>query len=185
MEQKEQKEQKEQSWIRFYSPEDEYFEFSNFYKHKKPITIDGQQYKTVEHYFQAEKYADDIGKNLEFKKLIKDQNTAGQAKILANPIKGARWAWEKKLKEVREQYQDSIHFNPEKWDSIRESVMLKALIAKFTQDEHCKKVLLSTGDRILSEHTKRDPYWGSGGDTTKIGKLGELLMQVRNIIKKI
>lgn len=170
-------------WIRFYDPKAEYFEFSNFYKHKKPIIIDGEKYKTTEHYFQAQKYADDIGRNLEYMKLIKDQNTGGQAKMLANPIKKTRWAWEEKLKELREEYQDDIHFDPVKWNSIRDDIMLKALIAKFSQDEHCKKVLLSTGDAILCENTKRDAYWGNGSNPHTIGRLGELLMEVRNLIK--
>jgi len=169
----------EQKWVRFYDPKAEYFEFSNFYKHKKPIVIDGERYKTTEHYFQAQKYADDIGKNLEYMNLIKGQNTAGQAKMLANPIKKARWAWEKDLKVLREEYEDDIHFNPVKWDSVRDEVMRKALIAKFSQDEHCKKVLLSTGDAILCEDTRRDPYWGSGGNPKRVGRLGELLMDVR------
>lgn len=170
-------------WIRFYDPKEEYFEFSNFYVHKPPIVIDGEKYKTTEHYFQAQKYANDTADNLEFMNLIKNQNTAGQAKMLANPIKRARWDWEKKLKEVREEYEDRIFFDPDEWNAKRDSVMLKALLAKFTQDVHCKKKLLSTGDSILSEHTKRDHYWGSGGDLNKIGKLGELLMEVRNRIK--
>jgi hypothetical protein len=172
-----------QEWIRFYDPKEDYFEFSNFYKHKKPITIDGEKYKTTEHYFQAQKYSKDIGRNLEYMKLIMDQNTGGQAKMLANPIKGARWAWQKKLKEVREEYENDIHFDPVEWNKRRDSVMLKALIAKFTQDEHCKQVLLSTGNAILSENTSRDPYWGNGGDLSKVGKLGELLMKVRDMIR--
>ena len=146
--------------------------------------IDGKKYTTTEHYFQAQKYAKDVGKNLEFMNLISNQNTAGQAKILANPIKGARWAWEKKLKEQRQEYENDIHFDPVEWDAIRDDVMLKALIAKFTQDEHCKKVLLSTGDSILCEHTKRDHYWGSAGELNRVGKLGELLMQVRDMLEK-
>ena len=175
--------EQEQEWIRFYDPKAEYFEFSNFYKHKKPIVIDGEKYRTVEHYFQAQKYSKDVGLNLDFMDLIKKQNTAGQAKMLANPIKSARWAWEKKLKELRQEYEKDIHFDASEWDSSRDDVMLKALVAKFTQDEHCKKILLSTGDAILSENTRRDHYWGNGADLNKVGRLGELLMKVRDMIR--
>jgi len=173
-----------QQWIRFYDPKADYFEFSNFYVHKPQLIIDGEQYKTTEHYFQAQKYATDKADNLEFMTLIKNQNTAGQAKMLANPVKKARWAWEKKLKEVRETYEDRIVFDPVDWNAKRDTIMLKALFAKFTQDEHCKKKLLSTGNAILSEHTPRDHYWGSGGDLNKIGRLGELLMEVRKQLIK-
>lgn len=170
-------------WVRFYGPKNEYFEFSNFYVHKPPLIIDGEKYKTVEHYFQSQKYVDDVADNIEYMNLIKNQNTAGQAKMLANPIKKARWAWEKKLKEIRGEYEDRIYFDPAEWNKKRDNVMLKALYAKFTQDNHCKKKLLSTEDSILSEHTPRDHYWGSGGDLNKIGRLGELLMEVREQIK--
>lgn len=169
-----------QQWIRFYDSKADYFEFSNFYLHKPPLVIDGEKYKTTEHYFQAQKYANDKADNHEFMTLIKNQNTAGQAKMLANPIKKARWEWENKLKNIRESYKDRIVFDPIEWNAKRDEVMLKALLAKFTQDEHCKKKLLSTKDAILSEHTPRDHYWGSGGDVNKVGRLGELLMEVRN-----
>lgn len=36
-------------------------------------------------------------------------------------------------------------------------------MAKFEQYENLKKLLLSTGDCILVEHTKNDCYWGDGG----------------------
>jgi len=173
----------EPEWIRFSDAKSKYYEFSNFYKHKKPIIIDGEMYRTTEHYFQAQKYAEDIGQNLEYMKLIKKQNTGGQAKMLAGPITGnCRWTWQKILKELREEYEDSIYFDPVEWNKKRDDIMLKALIAKFTQDEHCKKVLLSTGDAILSEYSKKDHYWGNSGNATKIGRLGELLMQVRDMI---
>jgi len=33
------------------------------------------------------------------------------------------------------------------------------------------------------KNTKRDPYWANGGDPAKVGRLGELLMEVRNGLK--
>ena len=48
-------------------------------------------------------------------------------------------------------------------------------------------MLLDTGDSHLVEHTKRDMYWGDGGDggNDKIGRnmLGKLLVRVRNQIR--
>jgi len=170
-------------WIRFYDEKNDFFEFSNFYK--APMIIDGKKYKTVEHYFQAQKYANDLGDNLAFMELIRTQNTGGQAKMLANPIKNARYPWQKKIKELRDSFEDTIFFDHEEWNKIRDKVMLTGLIAKFNQNLHCRQTLLSTGDAILSEHTSRDNYWGSGGDPNKIGKLGELLMDVRKELIKM
>lgn len=169
----------ESAWIRFYSPKADYFEFSNFYKHKIPLIIDGKRYVTVENYFQSQKYANDVGKNLEFMELIATQTTGAKAKMLANPIRKARWPWERELKELRELYEDHIHFDALDWEAKKDKIMLKALIAKFTQDHHCRNVLLSTENAILQEDTARDHYWGSGGDPKHVGRLGELLMLTR------
>ena len=66
--------------------------------------------------------------------------------------------------------------------------MYKALIAKFTQHEDLKEQLIATGNSFLVEHTKRDKYWGDGGDggndTKGRNMLGKLLVQVRNELKK-
>lgn len=173
----------ENNVIRFHTKNDPYFEFSNFYE--CPMIIDGNTYKTVEHYFQCQKYNKDLGKNLEFMILIKGQNTPGQAKMLANPIKKTVvYEWEKKLKSTREKYEKDLHFSPKEWDAQRDDVMKLALIAKFTQNEHCKKLLLSTEDKIISEYSKWDHYWGNGGDNKKIGRLGQLIMSVRDLLKK-
>lgn len=166
-------------WIRFCDANN--MEFSNFYVHKIPLVIDGKEYRTIEHYFQSQKYAKDIGKNLEFMQLIIDQSTPYKAKILASiPRKKVIWSWQKTLMDIREKYKNDIFFDKE-WDNKRDDVMLKGLIAKFTQDEHCKEILLSTGNAILSEDST-DKYWGSGGNPNVVGKLGELLMIVRNKI---
>jgi ribA/ribD-fused uncharacterized protein len=181
----------DKKWIRFYDPKNEYFEFSNFFKHKIPLLIDGKKYKTTEHYFQAQKYSKDILKNLEYMQLIIDQNTPGMTKILAGRIKmnkdgtiqQGRYDWQKKLIETQIKYKDFIYFDPVEWELRRDSVMLTALEAKFTQDQHCKEILLSTEDSVLSENTSRDPYWGNGGHLNTVGRLGELLMLVRDKIR--
>ena len=65
--------------------------------------------------------------------------------------------------------------------------MYKALVAKFTQHEDLKEQLLETGEKILVEHTKKDNYWGDGGDggNDTVGKnmLGKLLVRVRNELR--
>ena len=66
--------------------------------------------------------------------------------------------------------------------------MYKALIAKFTQHENLKEQLIATGNSFLVEHTKRDKYWGDGGDggndTKGRNMLGKLLVRVRTELKK-
>jgi ribA/ribD-fused uncharacterized protein len=68
-------------------------------------------------------------------------------------------------------------------EEVKDGVMKKALIAKFTQHPKLKRLLLSTGDKTLVEHTVNDSYWGDGGDGSGKNKLGLLLMEVREEIR--
>ena len=61
--------------------------------------------------------------------------------------------------------------------------MLEALRAKFRQHPDLAERLLSSGDRLLVEHTRNDTYWGDGGDGTGMNRLGHLLMQVRTELR--
>lgn len=62
---------------------------------------------------------------------------------------------------------------------IKDSVMRRALRAKFTQHSELRELLLSTGNCRLVEHTANDHYWADGGDGSGMNRLGELLMSVR------
>lgn len=57
--------------------------------------------------------------------------------------------------------------------------MYEGLKHKFTQNEHCRNVLILTRDRQLIEHTPKDKYWGDGGDGSGKNRLGILLMKLR------
>ena len=63
--------------------------------------------------------------------------------------------------------------------------MKDILCAKFGQNEDLKKILLSTEDRELREHTPRDKFWGDGGKKGD-GKnmMGKLLMKVRTELRE-
>ncbi|MEW4923107.1 NADAR family protein [Algibacter sp. 2305UL17-15] len=143
--------------IKFYRTGDEYGEFSNFSKH--PIMLKGYIWKTVEHYFQSEKFDD---------YLVKDK-----IRDLKSPMEAAIEGRNKN---------NSLKTN---WESLKEDVMFEALKAKFTQHNSLKKLLLSTEDSIIVEHTVNDSYWGNGGDGSGLNRLGELLMKTREYIHKI
>jgi ribA/ribD-fused uncharacterized protein len=69
-------------------------------------------------------------------------------------------------------------------EQVKEAVMMTALRAKFTQHAKLKRLLLSTGDKILIEHTTNDSYWGDGGDGSGKNRLGHLLMELRAELKE-
>lgn len=137
--------------IKFYSVNDEYGEFSNFALF--PIKLDEKIWPTTEHYFQAQKFLDKT-----YQEKIRRAKTPMLAAILGRDRK----------QKIRKD-----------WESVKNNVMKKALIAKFTQHQQLKELLLFTNDAKLIEHTENDNYWGDGGDGKGKNMLGNTLMQIR------
>lgn len=142
--------------IKFYSTQDEFGEFSNFAHF--PIKLDGKMWHTTEHYFQAQKFEDK-----QYQEKIRKE---------LSPMIAARLGRDRKQKLRND------------WESVKNNVMEKALLAKFTQHEELKELLISTGDAKLIEHTSNDAYWGDGGDGKGKNFLGRLLMKVRDEISQ-
>lgn len=61
------------------------------------------------------------------------------------------------------------------WEKVKDQIMFNCCLAKFTQHEDLKKILLDTGDATLVEHTTNDRYWGDGGDGTGLYSLVVLI----------
>ena len=57
--------------------------------------------------------------------------------------------------------------------------MLRAVRAKFAQHVDLAALLLSTGDALIVERSRRDGYWAAGADGLGANKLGQILMTVR------
>ena len=140
-----------QDEIRFYHSDQPWGEFSNFSQHS--IFIDGMNWQTVEHYYQAQKFID-----MELKEQIRLSQTPVLAKITATEMKDIR---------------------RDNWAELKESVMLKALRLKFAQHPELAKRLLSTSSQRLVESTSNDAFWGESLDGIGQNRLGELLMLVR------
>ncbi|KAF9107033.1 hypothetical protein BGX29_007539 [Mortierella sp. GBA35] len=146
--------------INFYRQENAYGEFSNFYY--APIEMDGQEWPTTEHYFQAQKFA-----HLDDKKYVE------QVRLARTPSDAA------KLGRNR-----SFPLRPD-WEEVKDDVMRDCVLQKFLQHPNLTKVLLGTGDRYLNEHTRNDRYWADGGDGTGKNMLGIVLMETRAKIAKM
>ncbi len=120
---------------------DEEYEFlSNF--HEDPFVLDGNEYATVEHYYQSKKF-----EGTEYEEKVRLAPTPKDAKRLA------------RAKKIRED-----------WYEINKTVMLRALRAKFEQNPDLAKKLLETGDAQLHEESPKDMYWGVKGQD-RLGKL--------------
>ena len=163
--------------INFYAVNGDYGEFSNFYI--SPFKIGYETYKSVEHAFQSEKFADDI-----YKRVIIDAKTPAIAAFLGKQIINRRFIWQNRLSDMIEDGKQRGVVLREDWEDAKVDVMMKCLRAKFTQNNNCKKLLLSTGNRNLVEYTTRDKFWGNGGGNNN-GKnmLGICLMIIRDELR--
>ncbi len=143
--------------INFYSTKDEYGCFSNFAR--APFEVDGKVWLTSEHYFQAMKFPDAP----EYQEKIR---------TTPSPMVAARLGRSRSVP-IRKD-----------WESSKDDIMREAVRMKFTHNLEMRKILLSTGDAQLVEHTKNDRYWGDGGDGTGKNMLGKILMEVRDELRR-
>ncbi len=142
--------------ILFYRVSERYGEFSNFSPH--PFRLKDRVWPTAEHYFQAQKFPDTPHEE--------------EIRLIKSPMIAARMGRDRKRP-----------LRP-RWDLVKEDVMREALYAKFTQNGTLRELLLSTGDAPLVEHTPRDSYWGDGRDGNGQNRLGHLLVELREKLRK-
>jgi hypothetical protein len=142
--------------IYFYSTKDKYGCFSNFAAY--PIELKGKVWPTTEHYFQAQKFP-----GTKHEEAIRLENS---------PMIAARMGRDRKKPLRRD------------WEAVKDAIMREAVLAKFTQHEDLKQILLATGEALLVERTNKDSYWGDGGDGSGLNKLGRILMSVREELRQ-
>ncbi len=177
--------------ILFYDPKEKpYGAFSNFYRSQ--ITLSDMTYNDSESYYQSEKFKGRYStvSDTEYANLIKDQSTAGKSKILAvqNPKKLPPYKWAQLLKPlIIDSISNGVKIRND-WEEVKDHVMRRAVYLKFSQNLELKKVLISTLDKKLVEHTFRDSYWGDGYTETKAGPglgknmLGKILEETRYLM---
>lgn len=68
------------------------------------------------------------------------------------------------------------------WDTIKYPIMCDVVLAKFSQNDELKEILLSTGDKPIHEDCK-DEWWG-GGPNFPAGRdwLGKALVLARQTL---
>jgi ribA/ribD-fused uncharacterized protein len=130
---------------------DAFGEFSNSAPY--PISVNGKQWPTSEHFYQAQKFA--------------GTKHEEEIRLARSPTEAARMA------------RNPGYFVRSDWDMIKDKVMFDAVRAKFQQHRRLADRLLATSDALLVQHTPNDAYWGDGGDGTGENRLGRILMHVR------
>ena len=141
--------------IYFYKVDAPYGCFSNFSPHS--IELDGENWATVEHYYQAHKF-----EGTKFDYLM--------PRIQAAPTP---------------EYASKIGRNPKyqpraDWDLSKCQLMYRAVWQKFSSHVDIQQVLLDTLSREIVEDSPVDYFWGCGIDRSGQNQLGQILMQVRS-----
>ncbi|GCE08624.1 NADAR family protein [Dictyobacter aurantiacus] len=143
--------------ISFYSVREEpYGCFSNFSGHG--FKIDGVWWSTSEHYFQAQKFA----------------GTPHEEAV--------RRAHSPKL--AAEMGRDRKRPLRSDWESVKDDIMRRAVLHKFEAHAELRDLLLSTGNEEIVENAPGDYYWGIGRDGSGRNMLGQILMEVRSILRE-
>lgn len=156
--------------ICFHNPQEENGYLSNWFE--SLFKIDNIEFSSMEQYMMYEKAV-----------LFNDMEIASQILELSDV------ATVKSLGRAVRNYNDVL------WNGVRQIVIYKGLIQKFSQNESLKKQLLETSPHILAECAVNDKIWGIGlsmKDENRFNMkkwsgqnlLGFTLMQVRNDLER-
>ena len=130
--------------------------FSNF--HPASISVEGEKFSCSEQYIQHAKA-----------KLFNDDIAATRIKAASSPYR---------MKELGSRVRN---FDKQKWSENAPQIARKVLWAKFSQHNHLKNRLLSTGDKVLAEATK-ERLWGCGVGLHETGCLHKQNWQCQGIM---
>lgn len=145
--------------IYFNSRNKKYSFMSNFYPSK--LFIDGKEYWHVEGYFQSKKFA---GVNKAAEEHIRTALSPTLCKKIAHSYP---------LSEDRRKIWD---------EELKDKVMKRAVLSKFVADNNLAELLISTENAMLIEDNMNDDYWASGTGGRGLNKLGNILMNVRDVL---
>ena len=159
-----------QKMVLFWKDDEEYGQFSNWYRRK--FVIDDFEYLFVEQYMMAQKA-----------KLFHDSKRY-TAILRANSPR-----------ECKNLGKEVTPFDSTTWDAAKYDIVKTANRAKYEQNPDLKALLLNTGDAILAEASPKDRIWGIGMDAASAAEagpynwkgqnlLGESLMELREEFAK-
>jgi N-glycosidase YbiA len=142
--------------IYFYTPHEEpYGCFSNFSLYG--VEMDEDWWPSVEHYFQAQKFAG-TPYVVQVQRAFTPKKAAAMGRNRAWPLRSD-------------------------WEQVKDDVMFKAVLRKFETHREPRALLLSTREEEIVEGSP-DSYWGCGADGSGQNKLGKILMEVRSILSQ-
>ena len=119
------------------------------------VTLDGVQYATVEHAYQAAKCSDPV-----YRQRIQDAKTPGDAKRIGNTA-----------------------YLRKDWQKVKIAIMYDLVRQKFKQPTLQKALLDTESEELIEDNPWGDTFWGvcKGAGENHLGKI---LMAVREEIKR-
>jgi len=158
--------------IYFYTTGDKYGCFSNFSPHG--FEVDGVWWRTSEHFFQAQKFAGTPhAEAVRQVKTPKDAARMGRSALCA-----ARMLRKRSSASLSRSLPLRLD-----WNSVKDDIMRRGVLRKFQTHADIREVLLSTGNELIVENSPIDYYWGCGADGSGKNMLGQILMEVRAILR--
>lgn len=156
--------------ICFHNPDEENGYLSNWYL--SDFTINGITFSSMEKYMMYSKAME--FNDAEIAEQILKTDDVAEIKALGRKVS---------------------NYNDHHWNGVRQIIIYRGLLQKFSQNENLKQKLMDTGDEILAECAVKDQIWGIGRsmhDAKRLDRntwngtnlLGYALMQVREQIKQ-
>lgn len=124
-----------------------------------PFTLDGKDWPSAEHYFQANKFVDT---NPGYSEKVRQAKTSKQARKLGT----------RRFKRIRGD-----------WSKVKRVIMTRALYTKCKAYTNVAQALLETKDSKIMEGSQYDYYWGCGRDRRADNVYGKVLMDVRKKLR--
>lgn len=126
---------------------------------KHGFELDGAEWPSVEHYFQAMRYQD-----ADYREKIRNAAHPADATKLGK----SRW-----------------HGKRKDWNKVKETYMTRAIYTKCRTHPEVAEALLATGDAPIVETSQYDYYWGCGRDQRGDNTYGKVLMSVRSKLQEV
>jgi ribA/ribD-fused uncharacterized protein len=125
---------------------------------KHAFELDGFEWPSVEHYYQAMKYG--------------DAQYREQIRQAPHPSDAAKLGKSKKNEKRKD------------WDKVKVTVMTRGMYIKCRTHEEVAQMLLDSGDVEIAEVSQYDYFWGSGRDLRGNNNFGKMLMGIRDKLRE-